>query len=67
MAEPFSRVLQVGWGDLDANQHMRNTAYLDRSADVRMMYFLDRGFSMREFEKLRFGPVVRRDEAGGRM
>ena len=62
MAEPFSRVLQVGWGDLDANQHMRNTAYLDRSADVRMMYVLDRGFSMREFERLRFGPVIRRDE-----
>ena len=52
MAAPFERTLQVGWGDLDANQHMRNTAYLDRSADVRMMYFLDRGFSMREFARL---------------
>ena len=43
MAAPFERTLQVGWGDLDANQHMRNTAYLDRSADVRMMYFADFG------------------------
>ncbi len=62
MSELFSATFQVGWGDLDANGHMRNTAYLDHSADTRMMYFASRGFSMREFEKLRFGPVVRRDE-----
>lgn len=58
----FERTLHVGWGDLDANGHMRNTAYLDRSADVRMMYFASCGFPLREFERLRFGPVVRRDE-----
>lgn len=62
MAELFARTFHVGWGDMDFNAHMRNTAYLDRSADVRMMYFASRGFSMREFERLRIGPVVRRDE-----
>jgi len=62
VSEPFSHTIYVGWGDLDANGHMRNTAYLDRSADVRMMYFAARGFPMREFERLRLGPVVRRDE-----
>ncbi len=62
MSEPFSVTFQVGWGDLDANAHMRNTAYLDHSADARMMFFASRGFSMREFERLRFGPVIRRDE-----
>lgn len=62
MSEPFSHTFLVGWGDLDANGHMANTAYLDRSADVRMMYFAARSFPMREFERLRFGPVVRRDE-----
>jgi acyl-CoA thioester hydrolase len=62
VTELFSQTFQVGWGDLDANNHMANTAYLDRSADTRMMYFASQGFSMREFERLRFGPVVRRDE-----
>ena len=37
----FSKTLYVGWGDLDANGHMRNTAYLDKAADVRMYYFAD--------------------------
>jgi acyl-CoA thioester hydrolase len=41
---------------------MRNSAYLDRASDVRMMYFQAQGFPMSEFERLRFGPVIQRDE-----
>lgn len=62
MATKFTQRLFARWGDIDFNGHMRNTAYLDASADVRMLYFESRGFSMREFERLRFGPVVKRDE-----
>lgn len=62
MGKPFERVFHVRWGDMDFNAHMRNTAYLDMSGDVRMMYFAEQGFSMREFERLRMGPVVLRDE-----
>ena len=58
----FERMLYAGWGDMDFNGHMRNTAFLDRSADVRMMYFAENGFSMREFERRRVGPVIFRDE-----
>ncbi|AOE83863.1 thioesterase [Pseudomonas sp. TCU-HL1] len=47
---------------MDFNSHMRNTAYLDKSADVRMMYFAHRGFPMSEFRRLRLGPVVMKDE-----
>ncbi len=59
---PFSRTFHVRWGDMDFNAHMRNTAYLDTAADVRMLYFQEHGFAMREFEKLRIGPVIQRDE-----
>lgn len=58
----FEKTLYAGWGDMDFNGHMRNTAYLDRGADVRMMFFSDHGFSMREFEERRMGPVIVRDE-----
>jgi len=47
---------------MDFNAHMANTAYLDVAGDVRMLYFEDYGFSMREFEKLHIGPVVMKDE-----
>ena len=59
---PFEKTLYARWGDMDFNGHMKNTAYLDAGADVRMMFFEENGFSMREFEKRRFGPVILRDE-----
>jgi acyl-CoA thioester hydrolase len=59
---PFTRTFLVRWADMDFNAHMRNTAYLDMSADTRMLFFQEHGFTMREFERLRIGPVVRRDE-----
>jgi acyl-CoA thioester hydrolase len=58
----FAKTLYVGWGDLDANGHMRNTAYLDKAADVRMYYFAEHGFPSREFARLAIGPVIRKDE-----
>lgn len=58
----FEKTLHARWGDMDFNGHMKNTAYLDASADVRMMFFADHGFSMREFERRRIGPVIVRDD-----
>lgn len=58
----YARTLFAGWGDMDFNAHMRNTAFLDKSADVRMLFFADNGFSMDEFARLKLGPVVLKDE-----
>ena len=58
----FSKTFHVSWGDMDFNAHMKNTAFLDLSADVRMMCFAENGFPMSEFERLRIGPVILRDE-----
>ena len=54
--EPFERTVHGRWGDMDFNGHVRNTAYLDLSADLRMQCFAAHGYSMREFERLRIGP-----------
>ena len=45
----FEKQLVAGWGDMDFNSHMRNTAFLDKSADIRMMIFSENGFPMEEF------------------
>ncbi len=58
----FEKKLFAGWGDIDSNSHMKNTAYLDKSGDVRMMFFSENGFSMKDFVRLRLGPVVMKDE-----
>lgn len=62
MGKSYSQDFVVRWSDLDGNNHMSNTAYLDVCVDVRMGYFEARGFAKREFARNRIGPVVRRDE-----
>lgn len=58
----YSKRLFAGWGDMDFNSHMRNTAFLDKAADVRMMFFAENGFPTSEFARLRLGPVIMKDE-----
>lgn len=58
----YTKKLYAGWGDMDFNSHMKNTAYLDKAADVRQLYLIEQGFPMSEFVRLRIGPVVMKDE-----
>ena len=58
----YSKQLYAGWADMDFNAHMKNTAYLDKAADVRQMFLAEHGFPPEEFLRLRIGPVVMRDE-----
>ncbi|HEX6636567.1 MAG TPA: thioesterase family protein [Steroidobacteraceae bacterium] len=60
--ERFEKLLTAGWRDMDYNSHMANTAYLDRAADVRMMYFAENGFTADDMLRMRIGPVIMKDE-----
>jgi acyl-CoA thioester hydrolase len=57
----YEKTFLAGWGDMDFNSHMRNTAYLDKSADTRMLFFSEHGFPMSEFVRLKVGPVIIKD------
>ncbi len=59
---PFSKEFVVGWGDLDANGHMRNTAYLEFAATARLCYLALHGFSVQRFRKEGFNAIVLKDE-----
>lgn len=58
----YTKKLYAGWADIDFNSHMRNTAYLDKTADVRQMFLIEHGFPVEEFLRLGIGPVVMKDE-----
>lgn len=58
----FETTLLAGWGDMDANGHMANTAYLNKAVDVRSRFLAANGFTHAEFARLRIGAVVRKDE-----
>ncbi len=58
----YEKTLYAGWADMDFNSHMKNTAYLDKTADVRQMFLMENGFPVEEFRRLGIGPVVMKDE-----
>jgi len=58
----FEKKLMAGWGDMDFNSHMRNTAFMDKAGDVRMLFLSEHGFPMSELMRQRIGPVVMKDE-----
>jgi len=61
MNEVFKHEFRAGWGEMDYNAHMGNTAYLDIAADTRFMFFEANGFTAADFEGKKIGPVVMRD------
>lgn len=58
----FEKRLVAGRGDIVFNSHLRNTAFLDKSADVRMMFSSENGFPSDEFIRRKIGPVILKDE-----
>jgi acyl-CoA thioester hydrolase len=58
----YAREFFAGWGTMDFNGHMGNTAYLNLAADVRMTFFAEHGFPPGEFRRLALGPVVQKDD-----
>lgn len=58
----YAKEFLAGWGAMDFNGHLANTAYLNLAADVRMAFFAEHGFPPKEFHRLALGPVMRKDE-----
>ena len=58
----YSQQTYAGWADMYFNSHMKNTAFLDKGADVRLAFFAENGFPTAEFFRLKIGPVIQRDE-----
>ena len=62
MNAPFEFETDVGWFDLDANRHMKNTAYMEKCVDCRLRFFHSIGVSPETFAKWKVAFVVVRDE-----
>ena len=58
----FTKTLRAAWSDIDFNMHMRNSAYLDRAVDIRMMFFDEMAFPVAEFARRKIGPVIMKEE-----
>ena len=50
------------WADMDPNGHMRHSAYADYAADQRLVLLAEWGYAIKEFARLRLGPILFREE-----
>lgn len=60
--EIFEAAFQVLWADVDANNHFKNTAYLDYAAQTRFLYNAAHGFPPAAFMEHGIGPVILEDK-----
>lgn len=58
----FTQSFIVRWSDLDANGHMRNTAYMEYAMQTRFAFMAHFGFTPADFGRVGIGPVVFREE-----
>src|SRR5512146_1848805 len=58
----FELAFTVRWSDLDANRHLKNTAFVEYAVDTRFQMLESRGYPQARFEEQRFGPVLFREE-----
>jgi len=53
---------KVMWSHLDANMHMRHSAYADFGAQARIAALDEVGLDMKLFQRLHIGPILFREE-----
>ncbi|MCB9227111.1 MAG: acyl-CoA thioesterase [Chitinophagales bacterium] len=54
--------IKVRWADVDANRHVRHSAYYDYGAHARIFMFDLMGFDSKMMSKLNIGPVIFKEE-----
>jgi len=53
---------KVIWAQMDANQHLRHSAYADLAAQARVELLESMELNMDVFQKLKIGPILFREE-----
>ena len=55
--EAYSIPYEVRWTDIDANRHVRYSAYVDAAAEMRFRFFTEHNLTAEAFDRLGVGPV----------
>ncbi len=54
----YLKEFEIRWSDVDANRHLRNSAYVDFMSHTRMSFLSDNGIGQKEFAEFNVGPVA---------
>ncbi len=61
--QKFILPIQIRWTDIDANRHMRHSAYYDFGAVARVNFLVQHGLDTSKFEEMNIGIILFREEA----
>jgi acyl-CoA thioester hydrolase len=64
--DSYFKPLELRWSDLDANFHVRHSAYYDFGAYARICFLTDQGLTIDVMQQQRFGPILFREECSFR-
>lgn len=53
---------KVMWSQIDANMHLRHSAYADFAAQARLEMMANMSFGPKELQELKIGPILFREE-----
>ncbi|WP_310993308.1 acyl-CoA thioesterase [Aequorivita marina] len=54
----YTKQFEIRWSDVDANRHLRNSAYIDYMSHTRMSFLLENGLDQSHLAKYDLGPVA---------
>jgi acyl-CoA thioester hydrolase len=55
--EAYTTIYEVRWTDIDANRHVRYSAYIDAAAEQRYRFFNEHDLHPEVFDRMNVGPV----------
>ncbi len=55
--DAYTMTYEVRWADIDANRHVRYSAYIDAAAELRYRFFTQHDLPPEAFDRLGVGPV----------
>jgi len=54
----YTKQFEIRWSDVDANRHLRNSAYIDYMSHTRMDFLMEKGLGQQMLVNYNLGPVA---------
>ncbi len=54
----YTKQFEIRWSDVDANRHLRNSAYIDYMSHTRMGFLMENRLDQKHLSKYDLGPVA---------
>lgn len=54
----YTKQFEIRWSDVDANRHLRNSAYIDYMSHTRLAFMMENGINQKHLAKYNLGPVA---------